>query len=81
MDATKNKDADALAGYKALSLVVGDPKPDFQKDAKDAKYVMDKDGKVQPVVSYKTQDRQITDDDMDKTKNKLPAKALTDWPR
>jgi amino acid transporter len=68
LDATKNKDADALAGYKALSLVVGDPKPDFQKDAS-GKYVMDKDGKVQPVVSMKTQDRQITDDDMDKTKN------------
>ena len=69
LDPAKNKDADALAGYKALSLAVGDPLPDFQKD-KDGKYVKDKDGKVQPVVAYKTQDRAVTDDDLDKTKNK-----------
>jgi amino acid transporter len=71
LDPAKNKDADALAGYKALSLVVGDPKPDFQKDPKDAtKYLKDKDGKAQPVVAMKTQDRQVTDDDLDATKNK-----------
>ncbi len=69
LDAAQNKDADALAGYTALKLAVGDPLPDFQKD-KDGKYVKDKDGKVQPVPAYKTQDRTVSADDLDKTKNK-----------
>ncbi len=69
LDPAKNKDADALAGYKALTLAVGDPLPDFQKD-KDGKYVKDKDGKVQPVPAYKTQDRTVSDDDLNKDKNK-----------
>jgi len=68
-DPAKNKDAEVLAAYKDLKLVVNDPAPDFQKD-KDGKYVKDKDGKLQPVVAMKTTDRAVTADDLDKTKNK-----------
>jgi amino acid transporter len=68
LDPAQNKDADALAGYKALTLAVGDPKPDFMKDAS-GKYIKDKTGAVQPIPSWKTQDRQVTSDDLDKTKN------------
>jgi amino acid transporter len=70
LDPAKTKlDADVQAFEKAAGAKVGDPLFDFQKD-KDGKYIKDKDGKLQPVAAIKQQDRQVTDDDLDKTKNK-----------
>ena len=69
LDPAKDTDADLLAYLKAASLKVGDVLPDFQKD-KDGKYVKDKDGKIQPVLAIKTQDRSVSDDDLNKDKNK-----------
>ncbi len=70
LDPAKTKlDAEVQAFEKAAGAKVGDPLYDFVKD-KDGKYVKDKDGKLQPVAAIKTQDRQVADDDLDKTKNK-----------
>ncbi len=73
LDKTKNasgEGADRLAALVAANLTVGDQYPTFTMDKDGKTLLKDKDGKLTPVAAIKTQDRAVTDDDLNKDKNK-----------